>query len=59
MDNDQSIVDALSAFFFITGSYLITCDGHVDDNEVGGLMLYMETLRRNIATFDLQMQRSS
>ena len=53
IDKDDSIVEALFYLFFIAGSYLIVCDGHVDDNEVKGLMIYLDGLRHNIDTFNL------
>lgn len=52
-NNEESIVEALFYLFFISGSYLIVCDGNVDDNEIKGLMLYLDGLRHNIDTFDL------
>ncbi len=53
-DMEVSIVETLYSLFFITGSYLIVADGNVDDNEVLGLKAYMDSLRVNIDTFNLE-----
>ncbi len=53
ISKEESIVDALFSLFFVSGSYLIVCDGNVDENEVKGLMIYLDGLRHNIDTFNL------
>ena len=50
---DADIVEALYTSFLIAGTYFIACDGDIDKNEVVGLELYLENLRLNIQTFNI------
>ena len=52
-DEEESIAYTLLSYFFITGSYLIAIDGDINDGEVIGFLAYIDKLKYNIDTFNL------
>ena len=52
-DGEESIAYILLSYFFITGSYLIAIDEDINDGEVIGFLAYIDKLKYNIDTFNL------